>query len=565
MKKLQYILPLILVLPLLGSCEKFLEPELDNQLTDEEMLANPAFYEGLLLSAYQAMPGQYSNMDVASDNAVTNDKESPYLRMATGEWSASFSPVSQWGWAYMWIYYINAFLENMEEVVWDLDEPEINQGHLRRLKGEAYGLRAWYQMRLLMVHSGTGTDGSLLGFSIVDEVIGIEDDFRIPRSGYEVCVDRIMADLDSAIANLPDVYEDIKGDNDHNRTQGVRYTNRMNGLAARALKVRLAQHAASPAFGIYTQEQVAVLAGELIAANGGMAAFVSDVNKGLKFWLSPDSPEIIWACSIAKNLSLEEENFPPSLFGKGRTNPSQELVDVFYMQNGFPIDHPASLYDPDNPYKNRDPRLSMFILRNGGLLKEKVISTSIGSGDDGINSLLTSTRTGYYLKKLLHENVNLEAGNTNPTNHFYTYARWSEIFLIYAEAANEAWGPDGDPNGYGFTPKEIIRAFRLRAGFRQPDTFMDYYVGNTGALREVIRAERRVELCFEGFRFWDMRRNLELETMKKPVSGMFITDSTGTHQVQEVEPRAYEDYMISAPIPYIETLKFDIIQNQGWN
>lgn len=566
MKKLLYISVVTGILVTTGACEKFLEPELDNQLSDGEMLGNPAFYEGLLLSAYQAMPGQYNfNIDVASDDAVTNNKDSDYLRMATGEWQASYNPASMWNYAYQWIYYINAFLEDFEQVDWDLNDPDIDAGHLQRLKGEAYGLRAWYEFQLLQNHSGIGTDGTLLGYPIVDRVIGIEDEFRIPRATYEASVAQIMTDLDTAIANLPDVYEDIKDDNLHNKTFGEVFTNRLNGLAAKALKVRVALHAASPAFGTYTWEQAATIAGEMIAEYGGMAAFVTDFEAGVRYWLNNASSEIIWARSIAKNLDLEEGNFPPSLFGNGETNPSQELVDAFFMKNGFPITHAAALFDPNQPYKNRDPRLGACVVYNNSLLKETPIKTSEGSLDDGVNYGITSTRTGYYLKKFMNESVNLEEGNTNSTNHFFTYARWSEVFLNFAEAANEAWGPDGDPNGYGFTADLVVRAFRARAGMPAFDTYMEYFVTNADQLREVIRSERRVELCFEGTRFWDIRRLGETEVMRQPVSGMFITDSTSVYEVREVEARLYQDHMIYGPVPYNETLKYDLVQNQGWN
>ena len=99
----------------------------------------------------------------------------------------------------------------------------------------------------------------------------------------------------------------------------------------------------------------------------------------------------------------------------------------------------------------------------------------------------------------------------------------------------------------------------------QPDTYMDYYVNNTNQLREVIKAERRIELSFEGHRFWDIRRWGEVELMKQPVSGDFIVDSTGIHTIQQVEMRVYEDHMIYGPVPYGETLKYDIVQNNGWN
>ena len=81
-------------------------------------------------------------------------------------------------------------------------------------------------------------------------------------------------------------------------------------------------------------------------------------------------------------------------------------------------------------------------------------------------------------------------------------------------------------------------------------------------MRTLIRNERRLELCFEGFRFWDLRR-WEVN-LNETVRGVSI--SSGTYDsTLEVETRSYNDYMNFGPIPYSEILKFDaLIQNRGW-
>ena len=80
-------------------------------------------------------------------------------------------------------------------------------------------------------------------------------------------------------------------------------------------------------------------------------------------------------------------------------------------------------------------------------------------------------------------------------------------------------------------------------------------------MRELIRNERRLELCFEGFRFWDLRR--WKADLNETVKGMKI--EAGKYSVVDVEKRDYKDYMFWGPIPYSETLKFDqLIQNKGW-
>ena len=85
-------------------------------------------------------------------------------------------------------------------------------------------------------------------------------------------------------------------------------------------------------------------------------------------------------------------------------------------------------------------------------------------------------------------------------------------------------------------------------------------------MRELIRNERRIELSFEGFRFWDLRR------WKAPLTaeakGMNITadkDGNKVYTPVDVEDRDYKDYMYYGPIPYSEVLKFtELKQNKGW-
>ena len=261
------------------------------------------------------------------------------------------------------------------------------------------------------------------------------------------------------------------------------------------------------------------------------------------------------------------DNYPPSKFGKGRINPTQDLVDVFPMSNGMPITDGSSGYDPSNPYLDRDPRLTAYVVYNGNVIKD-TIRTDVSSPSDGIAKTVTSTRSGYYLKKfLLDSKVNLAPGNVTQAEHFVTYFRFTEVFLNYAEAANEAWGPDADPMGYGFTARQIISAIRVRGGL--PDMGSDTYLNSMTAtkddFRTLVRNERRIELCFEGFRFWDIRRWDLTTVMEAPVNAMYINFSSQTpYQKQLLESRNYSDYMIYGPVPYNETLKYSLVQNMGW-
>jgi hypothetical protein len=500
------------LLLLLSSCDDFLEPTRDNRLFEEQVFNNPVYAEGILLNAYQALPTSYSFEDVATDNAVTNDRGSNLLRMAIGEWKSSFSPVSEWNYAYNQIYYLNLFLEKLHEVEWSWEREEINQLYLKRLKGEAHGLRAWYEFQLLQSHAGLTDNNELLGFPIVTEVLTVEDDLALPRDTYEACLQQIMNDCDTAMANLTDEYEDTD-DPIYDAVYGDNFKNRINATVVRALVSRVALHAASPAFTVNLSEAekqqqwetAAMRAAELLTGIGGPSGLSPT---GHLFYLPETSPlvfdeDIIWRSDYVLNNTIESQNYPPTLFGQGRTNPSQNLVDVFPMANGYPITHPSGAYNESTPYENRDPRLDHYIVYNMGDIRNIPILTLIGVTKDGNNATTESTTTGYYLKKLMNPDANVDPTFSNDAIHFYTYFRYTEIFLNYAEAANEAWGPDGDPNGYGFTARDVIATIRSRAGIDQPDNYLNELT-TMEEMRELIRNERRLELSFEGFRFWDL-------------------------------------------------------------
>jgi len=570
MRKYTNLFLLILGLNLI-SCEKFLEPKPESDLSEDDVQSSPGFAEGLLLSAYDNLPGYYDfATDIASDDAVTNEKGSAYKEMATGDWKSSNNPISKWENAFQQIYYINKFLEIYESVRWANDR-ELSQEdndlkhnmHLQRLKGEAHGLRAWYMYNLLQYHAGKSFDGRLLGYPIIKNTLGPDDNWELPRNTFAECVASIFEDLDVAIANLPAVWED-GSDPFVNITSGARFENRINGNTAWAIKARVALLAASPAFSganAVTWAEAAAISGELLDSLGPL------YSKGINFYNEISSQEIIWNTSKEQIRSWEEDNFPPSLFGNGQVNPSQNLVDAFPMENGYPIGHASSGYDADDPFSGRDPRFYEYIIHNDAVFKSAPISTYVDAEQDGINSLETSTRTGYYLKKLMSEKVVLTPGSPVDAAHTYTYVRMTEILLNFAEAANEAWGPDGDPNGFGYTARDKIQELRSRAEL-DPDDYISS-IADQDAMRELIHNERRIELCFEGFRFWDIRRWNDVATLTVPVKGVYITidpaDTTYIYNYSDIEERIYTSDMIYGPVPYEETLKYNTLeQNIGW-
>lgn len=572
---------------LITSCD-LLEPENDNHSTFDRVYAEPSFAEGLLIKAYTYIPtNEYTWDDVATDDAVTNDKFNNYMRMATGEWSALYNPQSNWDNCNRAISYINQFLDIVDDISWTSNNAEQNALFIRRLKGEAYGMRGLMTYYLLRNQGGFSASGELLGTPIYNKFLTSEADYALPRATFAESVNSAYADFEEAlkylpldygnvagIANLPANFGEVTNVSTYNNVFGDFSRQRMSGRIVMALKARLALLAASPAFNVTNDaslwEKAATYTAEVLNSVNGTAGLDS---KGHIFYLKAqvdnailtsgdfkDLQEIVWRRPYFDDRARETNNFPPSLYGNGRINPTQNIVDAFPMANGYPITDPKSNYNPANPYNGRDPRLALYIVYNGSSMKGTVIKTETGSGNDAVDAMQNSTRTGYYMRKMLREETNVNPASANNQRHFNTHIRFTELFLNYAEAANEAWGPDGK-GANTYSAKDVISAIRKRAGITQPDNYLTSISGKE-QMRSLIRNERRLELCFEGFRFWDLRRWKEDLTV--PARGVRINN--GTFNYFTVEERAYDNnYMHYGPLPDKEIVKFNIIQNKGWN
>ncbi len=569
--------------------DDFFEPAPENHLQLENVYDNPIYAEGLLLNAYARLPfSSWDISDVATDNAVSNDNDNAYRRMATGQWSAENNPMNRWTGSRSAIQYLNSLLSVSDSVAWAIDAlPRAMFND--RIKGEIYALRAVFLFDLLQAHGGWTESGDLLGVPIVLEPEDINSDFNQPRATFEACLQQIYADLDKAEDLLPLDYEMISSVeqipekyrsagatiDDYNRTNGDYFRSRISARIVKGVRAKVALLAASPAYSeatTTTWEDVANFAGEVLSLNGGLGAMAADgwtwyTNTdeidGLTSGMNP--PEMLWRGNRAQNNDIEEAHFPPTLYGNGMVNPTQNLVDAFPMANGYPINDPLSGYDAAHPYEGRDPRLAAYVLLNGGVAgpSDAVINTAEDGGtNDGLNKVESSTRTGYYMRKLLRQDVNLDPSIDTEQYKYKAFIRYTELFLIYAEAANEVWGPRGS-GAYGFSAYDVIKALRTRAGVGSSDSdpYLEQAADDKAIMRQLIKNERRLELCFEGFRFWDLRRwNEELNVAAE---GMAIRN--GSYNRIAVENRVYRDYMYYGPLPYSEVLKYDeLIQNKGW-
>lgn len=539
-----------------------------NDITQTQLWANPDYARNFLNNVYSVLNDRY-NVDnggalfaSGSDEAVNSNQNSSITTLTNGTWSPAKPFDEVWADMYIGIRKANMFLENVDgSAVIPLDEVvpanvAANQTYaaqVDRLKGQAYFLRAFFQFELLKRYGS---------FAIVTHTLTVNDDLDLPRNTFQQCVDQISKDCEDAISRLPLSPTEWRAADRGRATQ----------TAAMALKARMLLYAASPQYNAsndITKWQAAADAAKRLMDTGKHSIYTSYPN----IWLWNNGAynvETIFATSALNINSIEVNNAPVSYdAANGRTNPTQDLVDAFEVKStGRLITDANSRYVATAPYNDRDPRLNFAIMYNGSTFKGKTVDTYVG-GKDGLNLNVNATKTGYYLRKYLSE-----AAAWGPTattvRRPWIFFRYAEVLLNYAEALNEAQGAAAQT--------EVLRVLNLirnRTGVQMPALQTTnaggngYVAANQAELRKRIRNERRVELCFEEHRFYDVRRWKEGEvTFNKPVSGMRIVQTapaTFTYTPFTVENRVFTAKNYLYPISQNELNKApNLGQNPGY-
>lgn len=603
MRKIKFIQ--LFSLLLLLSCSDFLDTTRDGTLFEEEIWQNSYYFTGTLNEAYSALDGNFNiAMDNLTDNSVNRAYTGNYYVCGIGALSPSRNPLDNWSNAYQQIRRLNQFLEKMmlkDSSELSIQTPvrwyypnrgdENNLEEFYRLLGEAHFLRAYYLNELLRNFAGASSDGELLGVPLIgNHVAQANEDLNIPRSGYTECFRTIVADCDTAIKYLKAI--EYTGSD---LVWGQRNNGRASGIAARALKARVLLYAASPAYNknwltdkSLWEEAAIAAADAIMSVQGGFQDLVSapasaadDIGSMYYFgqmqngsWNNNGRDIFFRANVMTGNKAYETNNYPPSMYGNAQNNPSQNFVDAFPDKNGYPISI-SPIYDSANPYDNRDPRLRLYIAYNDSKLGANgyhTIATYKG-GEDEFDPLRGTSRTGYYLRKLLRDgsiNLTPNAPGSNSTNRCNIILGKPELYLTFAEAANEAWGVMGDLKGYGFTAKDVLE--KIHKKFGCGNTYLNDVIGSdTELFRNYIRNCRRLELSFEGHYFYDLRRWIpdgSTKTLNVDVykAGEIIKKSDNTYEYSApvfLERRFFKSAY--QPIPYMELYNAKSIkQNAGW-
>jgi hypothetical protein len=499
-------------------------------------------------------------LDAASDDAVSSafGPSNEVTILSTAAYNSYTIPTDEnlWAYYYQGIRSANIFINNIDVVPVLAQYNGYSIKHL--WKNEARFLRAYFYFELVKRYGGV----PLLG----NKVFTINDNVALPRNSFSDCINYIVNECDAIKDTLLTAPLANPNADSHRVTQG----------AALALKARVLLYAASPLFNGgnidpanpltgYTDFQSARWTQAAAAAKAVMDLGTYSLVPNFKdVFLVQNNPEIIFMRQGDNGYGIETANGPvgfTAAVGKGQTSPTQELAAAFPMANGLAITDPASGYDANNPYANRDPRLTNTLLYNGAQWLNTQLQTYAG-GQSKPNSAVQQTQTSYYMRKFMG---NFETANSySGHNEDWLVIRYADILLDYAEARNEAAGPDA-------SVYQALTAIRQRAGI-QPGAGNLYGLAanmSKDDMRAVIRNERRIELAFEESRYWDIRRWKIAETiMNQPRQGLSITQNgTGFlfNPINVLTTKFVAPKMYLYPIPYDEVLKNpNMKQNPQW-
>jgi hypothetical protein len=449
-----------------------------------------------------------------------------------------------WTPTYSSIQNCNIFLSKIDNVPGDVTKKNT-------LKGEVTFLRAYAYFKLTSDYGGV---------PLVTAPFDLNSNFKVDRSTYEQCVDFIVTELDKAVDLLP-------------ASQSSANYGRVTKAAALAIKSRVLLYAASPQWNpsndVAKWQKASDAAKAVIDLNvfqlytGNYADILTTNNSEIIFSrLSSKVPQ--WSAFNG----VEMFNSPSGFHGWASFAPSQGLIDAYGTADGKDITDPASGYNPQKPYVNRDPRFYKDIVYDGRAYGNPAFcqdrydaghSNRAEFYEGGLDSpqgwdTWNNSETRYTFRKYCDTTYNFN--NDTQTNKAWVISRLGEIYLNYAEAKFKT--------GDEATAIQYLNKIRQRAGITNPLPALSGV-----ALENKIRNERQIELCLEGQRYYDVRRwKIAEVTENKPLMGVVITkksDGSKTYTYTKVQDRVFKPQHYLLPIPRTEMNRTSLIQNPGYN
>ena len=543
-----------------AACSKsFLDTKIDSAQTAQTLNSNYTTLISLANAPYAYLRNEFTIVDSnlfapVSDETVQTAASARVRPFNDGSWNATNNPDNYYGGYYTGIRAANYFLEQSPTyrafLALNRDTSSstgrinytndtLNMGWYR---AEAHVLRAYFYFELSKRYGGV---------PLVTNTLGIGDNTNLAKASYDDIVHFIVNEINSYKDSLQVNWKTSSFTNNDGRIS--------RGMAL-ALKARTLLYAASPLHNTTNdvakwKDAAAALNDVMVFAQGaGAYSLHADYRNYFLQNNTLTSAETIWAIRNTANHWPESQNYPIATpGGASGITPTQDLV-ADYEYKGAPV--------PDKPYANRDPRLYYSIVTNDTTWNARKIDESPGGSDDRTKA--NASRTGYYLKKFLNDGLNLPQNGTQV--HHWPLFRYGEVLLEYAEAMNEAYGPD-DANGYTLTARQALNNVRSRTGVAMPAVA----AADPTAFRDAVKHERRIELAFENYRYWDLLRWKDAGTvLNQPVNGVSVTkDPSGKfiYAPIVVENRVFDaSKMYYYPFPQSEIIKSKGVlqQNTGW-
>lgn len=528
MKKILYIIAFSLLL--VGCNDNFLDKKPLDKLTEEAVFNSDALALSYVNGLYVCLPDpfQEGNIGCISDEGFYRYGGSSTRFIADGSMTPdNIMYISEggtlhdsrqtflniWNKMYENIYKMNYFITYLD----NHPNTGLTEAGKNTFLGEVYYLRAWAYTNLIERYAGV---------PIITKAYTLTDDYSVTRANFDDCVDFIISDLDKADSLLPKKEDGVKG--------------RANKDVALALRSRLTLIAASPLFNDPENPEGGIFRGKYDKAKWDRALKASkaivdraDVDGAYAlgptyddYWKNTNSKEIIWGKFFVPTASTEGDNSAKKaqllysiVYFNGWTSmdPTQAIFLDYEMKNGKKIFEEGSGYDPQHPFANRDPRFYKSLATNFSmyghtdatagyqetqldlsLYYEKSTKADFATGKTepsytvkGKHLWNATNTTGIELNKWYIPTKVVSESETG--SEVYPWFRLAEMYLNYAECAYET--------GHEDICRDYINKVRDRADVQMP------HVTESGiALFDRVVNERRIELAFEAFRYFDLRR-----------------------------------------------------------
>lgn len=645
MKKIYRILSggaLLLALGVgMASCEDYLDKSPETTVSGDDAFKNFRNFQGFVEEIYNCIPdkekcnwapswnwGDDEIFNPEADNRMTHKVDLGDFRAwsTTGNWlyknnsdptSTNKFHHSLWPHSWYCIRKANLGLENLDKLVAATDEER------NLIKGQLLFFRAWWHFELMQYFGG---------LPYVDRVFGASETLRLPRLSFQEAAEKAAQDFRLAADILPIDWDKTvagkatlgKNQLRINKVMALGYLGKCYLWAASPLMEHGAQLGGGNTYNynLELSRKAADALGELLSlVEGGQTQYAlaeykyknvydherdpsstsnfSDIFYTTKQnWLMPGTVEAIFRGPSAdyngSNWNTSKV-FGPKVNGLVAHDnvihqPTANLVEMYGMANGLPITDPASGFDPEYPFKDRDPRFYHDIVFDGfryinGSISEfpqfaDLVYCQLYTGGN-MRPVANASRTGYFIQKLIPHLCNQvdNAYSWGFNLHCYLpYMRLADIYLMYAEACAAVGGAQGKAANYSLTAEDAVNAIRERCGASKVNAA---YTADKNKFMDEVRRERAVELAFEGFRFNDLQRWLLLtekpynekysqEFDRRESSDFFENNDprdarVANYRKELILTREFDTKHYWFPLPDSDVyLYHEFSQNEGW-